>query len=309
MKKIKVGVVQAAPKLFDLNGSLTETEKWIAKANASGAGLVLFPEAFIPCYPRGLSFGSPVGSRSEKGKELWLNYWDNAIEVPGMATHKLGKMAKRFNIYLAIGIIEKEVNNGSLYCTLLYFSPSGELIGKHRKLKPTAAERIIWAEGDGTSLTTVKTEFGILGGLICWENYMPLARMSMYQKGVQIYLAPTADQRESWQASMQHIAREGRCFVLSANQYVTKSMYPKNLPGIEELEDQPEIMSAGGSAIIDPNGDYLVGPLWKQEGILFADLAPEVFIKSKLEFDVVGHYARNDVFKFKVKDQPPTIEG
>ncbi len=309
MKKVKVAVVQAAPKLFDLEESLKLTESWIDKASNEGASLVLFPEAFIPCYPRGFSFGSPVGSRSEQGKLLWLRYWENAIEIPGDAAKSLGEMAKKYRIFLTIGVIEREKYSGSLYCSLLYYSPQGELIAKHRKLKPTAAERVIWAEGDGTGLTTVQTDFGKIGGLICWENYMPLARMAMYQQGVQIYLAPTADQRESWQASMQHIAREGRCFVLSANQYVTKSMYPEDLPGIEELEGQPEIMSAGGSAILDADGNYMAGPLWHESGILFAELDPDILAKSKLEFDVVGHYARNDVFDFNVNGQPPTFQA
>lgn len=308
MKNTKVAVVQAAPKLFNLQGSLEKTESLVARASKAGANLVLFPEAFLPCYPRGFNFGAPVGGRSDEGKKLWLKFWKNTVEVPGHAITLLGEMAKKHDVYLCIGVVEKERNAGTLYCTLLYFSPKGKLIGKHRKLKPTAAERIIWGEGDGSSLTTVKSNFGIIGGLICWENYMPLARMAMYDKGVQIYLAPTADQRESWQTTLKHIAREGRCFVLGANQYVTKSMYPKDLPCIDELDNQPEIMSGGGSVIINPDGEIIAGPLWNEEGILYADLDWKTLAMSKMEFDVVGHYARNDVFTLSINNQPDTIE-
>lgn len=173
-----------------------------------------------------------------------------------------------------VGVIERdsELGCGTLYCTMLYFAPDGRLVGKHRKLKPTAAERLIWGEGDGSTLTVVQTEFGKIGGLICWENYMPLARMAIYGKGVEIYLAPTANSRETWQATLRHIACEGRCFVLGCNQFVTKAMYPTGLPGAEDLANQPEIMCRGGSAIISPMGEALAGPLYDQEGILFADL-------------------------------------
>jgi nitrilase len=198
-------------------------------------------------------------------------------------------------------VVEQE--GGTLYCTTLYFGPDGDLRGKHRKLKPTGSERLIWGEGDGSTLTTIETEFGVVGGLTCWENYMPLARMAMYQQGVDIYLAPTADARDTWQATLRHIACEGRCFVLGCNQFVTKSMYPTDLPGIEELENQPEVMCRGGSAIISPLGEVLAGPLYGEEGILYAELDMEEVARSKFDFDVVGHYARPDVFDFRVRKQ------
>jgi nitrilase len=187
---------------------------------------------------------------------------------------------------------------------MLYFGPTGELLGKHRKLKPTAAERLIWGEGDGSTLTAIDTEYGTIGGLICWENYMPLARMAMYSKGVDIYLAPTADARDSWQATLRHIACEGRCFVLGCNQFVTKSMYPADLDGIEDLNNQPEIMCRGGSSIISPLGDVLAGPLYDEEGILYADLGLAEVARGKFDFDVVGHYARSDVFQLVVNEEP-----
>jgi nitrilase len=298
--KIKVAVVQAASILFDREATVEKTCHLTAEAAASGADLVLFPEAFIPAYPRGLGFGTVVGSRSPEGRCTWQRYWANSVDVPGPVTDTLGQAAREHRVYLAIGVIERQ--GGTLYCTLLYFGPDGRLLGKHRKLKPTAAERLIWGEGDGSTLTTVDTEYGTMGGLICWENYMPLARMAMYSKGVDIYLAPTADARDSWQATLRHIACEGRCFVLGCNQFVTKSMYPPDLDGIEDLADQPEIMCRGGSAIISPLGDVLTGPLYNEEGILYADLDLVEVARSKFDFDVVGHYNRPDIFGFSVKE-------
>jgi nitrilase len=271
---VKVAVVQAAPLLFDREATVAKACRLIDEAAHEGAQLVLFPEAFIPAYPRGLSFGTVVGSRSPQGRLTWQRYWANAVDVPGPATETLGKAAREAGIYLAMGIIERDsqFSRGTLYCTLLYFGPDGRLLGKHRKLKPTAAERLIWGEGDGSTLTVLDTELGRVGGLICWENYMPLARMAMYGKGVELYLAPTADQRDSWQATLRHIALEGRCFVLGCNQFVTKEMYPQDLEGLEDLAGQPQILCRGGSAIISPLGDVLAGPLYDEEGILYADL-------------------------------------
>jgi nitrilase len=222
--------------------------------------------------------------------------------VPGPTTQKLGQAAHEAGIYLVMGVVEQD--GGTLYCTTLYFGPDGSLLGMHRKLKPTASERLIWGEGDGSTLTVLETEFGVIGGLICWENYMPLARMAMYRKGVEIYLAPTADSRDTWQATLRHIACEGRCFVLGCNQFVTKDMYPADLPGIEELANQPEVMCRGGSAIIGPLGDVIAGPLYGEEGILYADLDLTEVARGKFDFDVVGHYARPDVFQFWVNEKP-----
>ena len=199
---------------------------------------------------------------------------------------------------------DADYSGGTLFCTLLYFGPDGALLGKHRKLKPTAAERFIWGEGDGSTLTVVDTPLGRVGGLICWENYMPLARTAMYAKGVEIYLAPTADGRERWQATLRHIALEGRCFVLGCNQYATRAQYPADLEIAGELEGWPERLCAGGSAIYSPSGACLAGPLWDQEGILFARLDPDAVTRGKFDFDVVGHYARPDVFQLSVNESP-----
>jgi nitrilase len=186
----------------------------------------------------------------------------------------------------------------------LYFGPDGRLLGKHRKLKPTGSERIIWGEGDGSTLTVIDTDLGRIGGLICWENYMPLARMAMYSKGVELYLAPTADARDTWQATLQHIACEGRCFVLGCNQFVTKAMYPIDLEGVEDLASWPEVICRGGSAIVSPLGKVMAGPLFDREDTLFAELDLAEIARAKMDFDVVGHYARPDVFRLIVDETP-----
>jgi len=304
-KKVKVAVVQAAPVLFDRDATVEKTCKLINECASNGSEFVLFPEAFIPAYPRGLSFGMVVGSRDEQGRKLWQKYWENAVELPGDATIAIGKAIKEAGVYAAIGVIERDTqtSGGTLYCTIVYFGPDGQILGKHRKLKPTASERLIWGEGNGSTLTVLDTKLGKIGGLICWENYMPLARMELYQKGVDIYLAPTADQRDGWQASMRHIALEGRCYVLSCNQYVTKDMYPTDLPGIEELDEQPQVMCRGGSVIVSPMGEVLAGPLFDKEGNLYAELDISEIIRSKIDFDVVGHYSRPDVFRLTINEQ------
>ena len=303
-EQVRVAVIQAAPVIMNKEATVEKVISLTNQAAADGAEIVVFPEAFIPAYPRGLSFKTKVGSRSKEGKEDWFRYWKNSVQVPGKTTEKLAKLAKENNIYLVIGVIEKEDSvTNTLYCTVLYFSPEGKLIGKHQKLKPTGSERYIWGEGDGSTLTVVDTPYGKMGGLICWENYMPLARAAIYAKGTQIYVAPTADSREEWQCTMRHIALEGRCFVLACNQFVTKDMYPKDLACYDELESSPELMCRGGSAIISPTGDYIAGPVYDKEDILFADLDLDLITKSKFDFDVNGHYSRPDVFQLIVNEK------
>lgn len=303
LRLVTVAVVQAAPVLFDRERTLDKTSELVRRAKKQGAELVLFPEAFVPAYPRGLRFGMVVGARTDQGRRTWQRYWEQSVEVPSAATERLGEMAREAGLFLAIGVIERGAS-GTLYCTILYFGSDGTLLGKHRKLKPTAAERFLWGEGDGSTLTVVDAGFGKVGGLICWENLMPLARMAMYDKGVEIYLAPTADARDTWQATVRHVALEGRCFVLGCNQYVTKSMYPADLPSLDELEDQPEVMCRGGSVIVSPMGEVLAGPLFDEEGILTAEIDLSEIARAKLDFDVVGHYARPDVFKLSVDERP-----
>jgi nitrilase len=300
---IKVAVVQAASVLMDLEATTEKACRLIEDASASGARVIVFPEVFLGGYPRGLHFASVVGNRLREGRADWARYWRSAVAVPSETTERIAQAAAKANAYVVMGIVERETTGtgGTLYNTVVYFSPEGALLGLHRKLKPTALERLIWGEGDGSTLTVVDTPYGRLGGLICWENYMPLARMAMYMKGVALYVAPTADARDSWQATLQHIACEGRCFVLAANQYITKDMYPTDLACYAELESQPEEMCRGGSAIVDPFGAYLAGPLFHQEGILTAELDLSLREMGLFDFDVTGHYARPDIFEFRVR--------
>jgi nitrilase len=301
-RTVRVAVVQAAPALFDRAAGTDKACRLVREAAANGARLVLLPEAYLPGYPRGLGFGTLVGGRTPAGRDLWRWYWEESVPVPGPTTESLGAAAREANAFVAIGVVERDF--GSLYCTLLVFGPDGTLLHRHRKLKPTAAERFIWGEGDGSSLRVLDTPVGRVGGLICWENYMPLARMALYQQGVEVYLAPTADARDSWVASLRHIACEGRCFALGANQFVTRSMYPPALAA--EVKDQPEVMCRGGSVIVSPLGEVLAGPAWDREETLYASLDLDDVIRGKMDLDVAGHYARPDVFQLTVK--PPRTD-
>ncbi|PZN12716.1 MAG: nitrilase [Bacillota bacterium] len=300
---VRVAVVQAAPVILDREGTTRKVCRLIEEAGQRGARLILLPEAMIPAYPRGMTFGTVVGHRSDKGRRAYARYWDQCVDVPGPVTEAIGAAARAAGAYVAIGVVERvsTYRGGTLYCTLLYFGPDGRLLAKHRKLKPTGAERLVWGEGDGSTLAAIQTEFGIVGGLICWENYMPLARMAMYHKGVDIYLAPTADARDSWQATIRHIACEGRCFVLSCNQFVTRDMMPADW---EDIGPGPEILCRGGSAIVDPLGNYLAGPLYDREGILVADLDLQRITEARYDFDPVGHYNRPDIFRLLVNEEP-----
>jgi len=303
--QFKVAVVQAGSEIMDKEKGVKKTVRLIEEASAENAKIIVFPEGFIPAYPRGMSFGAVVGSRSDEGRNDFLTYWKNAITVPGPETELIGKAARKAKAYVVIGVIEKdnETSQGTLYCTALFFDPNGELLGKHRKLKPTGSERLIWGEGDGSTLPVFNTPYGKIGALICWENYMPLARAAMYEKGVQIYIAPTADHRDSWLASMRHIACEGRCFVLSCNQYVTKDMYPDEIASRSEFADVPDEVTRGGSCIVGPLGDFVVEPVFGKEEILYADIDLDKIAAAQFDFDVVGHYARPDVFQLVVNEQ------
>jgi nitrilase len=304
-QNVRVAVIQAASVIMDRDASIEKAVSLIKLAGEKGAKIVVFPEAFIPAYPRGLSFGTIIGSRTEDGRKDWYRYWENSIPVPGEATEQLGTAAREAGVYVVMGVIERdsEFSGGTLYCSVIFIGPDGSLLGKHRKLKPTAAERIVWGEGDGSTLPVFDTPYGKIGALICWENYMPLARAAMYAQGVQLYIAPTADGRESWQSTIRHIAMEGRCFVLSSNQYVTKDMYPKDLACYNDLVSSPDVMSNGGSAIVGPLGDYVAEPVWGKEEIIVADLDMKLIAYSQFDFDSVGHYSRPDVFKLLVNKE------
>ncbi len=298
-KNVKVAIAQLGCKLFENEATLLEVQKNISEAAKKGAQLVLFPEAMVGGYLRGSQVGCYMGGRTLEGRKLYAKYHANALDVPGPETEKLGEMARDANIFIVIGIIERD--GGTLYCTALFFGPDGTLLGKHRKLMPTGQERVTWGFGDGSTLPVFDTPLGKIGAVICWENYMPLLRMTMYSKGIQIYCAPTADERESWHASMRHIAVEGRCFVLSANQYYRLEDQPVGLN--TEFQDAPNgIVARGGSCVIDPFGNYVVEPVFDQNALLVADLDMEMIPMGKFDFDVAGHYARPDIFHLSVDE-------
>ena len=300
MKQFAVAVVQAGAVPFDVNRSVEKACDLAADAARRGAKLAVFPEAFVSVYPKGLDFGARVGMRSPEGRNDFRRYWDSAVDVPGPTTEILAAAARENNLYMVIGVIERD--GGTLYCTALFFSPDGTLMGKHRKLMPTAMERLVWGFGDGSTLPVFDTPLGRIGSVICWENYMPMLRMAMYSKGIQLYCAPTADDRDTWPPSMQHIALEGRCFVLSSCQYIKRGDYPEYYPTIQG--DDPEtVILRGGSCIVGPLGQILADPNYEGECILTADIDLSEIPRGKYDFDVVGHYARPDVFRLYVNER------
>jgi nitrilase len=300
MTQFRVAVVQAGAVPFDSIRSVEKACSLAVDAAKQGAKLVVFPEAFVSVYPKGLDFGARVGMRSPEGRDDFRRYWESAIDVPGPATDILAASARDNNIYLVIGVIERDI--GTLYCTVLFFSPDGRLMGKHRKLMPTAMERLIWGFGDGSTLPVFETPLGKIGSVICWENYMPMLRMAMYSKGIQLYCAPTADDRDTWIPTMQHIALEGRCFVLASCQYIKRGAYPKDYLAIQG-DDPDTLIIRGGSCIVGPLGQILAGPDYEGECILTADIDFGDIARGKYDFDVAGHYARPDVFRLYVNER------
>lgn len=299
-KRFTVAVVQAAPIVFDRAKTLKKVDDLTGEAARRGARLVLFPEAFVSAYPRGLDFGAVFGSRTDEGREQFRRYWESSVDVPGPAVEALGRTAKRTKTYLVVGVIERD--GGTLYCTVLFFSPEGSYLGKHRKIMPTGSERLAWGFGDGSTMPVFDTPLGKLGAVICWENYMPLMRTAMYGKGIELYCAPTADPRDSWGSSMRHIAVEGRCFVLSCNQFNRRADYPADYPALGT--DGQAIVTRGGSCIVDPFGNFLAGPNTEGEVILTAEIDRDQIVRGKFDLDVVGHYARPDIFQLQVDERP-----
>jgi nitrilase len=306
-QRFKVAVVQAAPVVFDRERTLKKVQGLSEEAARQGARLVVFPEAFVSAYPRGLDFGAVVGSRTEAGREQYRRYWESSVDVPGPAVETLGRIARSSQIYLVIGVIERD--RGTLYCTVLFFSPKGAYLGKHRKIMPTASERLVWCFGDGSTMPVFDTPLGKIGAVICWENYLPLMRAAMYAKGIELYCAPTADPRDSWIASMRHIAVEGRCFVISCNQFNRRRDFPSDY-GAQIGASPDAIVTRGGSCIVDPFGNFLAGPNTNDEVILTAEIDRAQIVRGKFDLDVVGHYARPDIFQLQVDErakQPVTL--
>jgi len=298
--KVRAAVVQAATTVFDSAGAVDLVEQWVTKAAAESVQLLVFPEGFVGGYPKGCTFGAVVGSRTDAGREEFRRYHSAAVMVPGPVTDRLGAIARGGDMYLVVGVIERE--RGTLYCTVVFLAPDGTLLGKRRKLMPTGAERLVWGFGDGSTMDVYDTTIGRLGAVICWENLMPAARMAMYAQGIELYCAPTADGRESHHATMRHIAQEGRCFVLAANQVMRVGDFPDDYP--RAFGDDAElVVSHGGSSIIGP-GQVLAGPVYDTEALLIADLDVDDLAGAKYDFDVTGHYARPDVFRLQVDWTP-----
>lgn len=290
-------VVQMASLPTDPLATAEKAAARLREAAAKGARLVVFPEALIGGYPKGASFGAPIGMRKPEGRAAFARYHAAAIDLDGPEVAALAEATAETGAFAVVGVIERD--GGTLYCTALYFDGEKGLVGKHRKLMPTAAERLIWGFGDGSTLPVFKTPMGTVGAVICWENYMPALRMHMYHQGVSLYCAPTADDRDTWLPSMQHVALEGRTFVLTACQHITRAAYGPDHESA--LGDDPDrVMMRGGSAIVSPLGQVLAGPDFSGETVLYAEIDPAEVMRAKFDFDATGHYARPDVFELTV---------
>jgi nitrilase len=303
-RPVTVACVQAEPVVLDLERTLDRLEELAAEAARNGAGLVVFPETFVPVYPSSRWAKAFAGWQNEGAKETFARIAQNSIAIGSPAERRLGAVAKELGVWLVTGVNEVEAErSGTIYNALLYHAPDGSLALHHRKLVATNHERLIWGQGDGRGLHAVETGFGRIGGLICWENYMPLARFALYESGVEIYIASTADDSDTWQSTLVHIARESRAYVIAPCHLQRASSYPADFP--LDLEG-PELLSFGGSAILAPDGSYLAGPLHEEEGILYADLDPTTLLAERQRFDPVGHYNRPDVLQLTVRGDDAT---
>ncbi|PWE30768.1 nitrilase [Pararhodobacter marinus] len=292
-----VAVAQIASVPTDTGASIRKVADTVREAATKGARLIVFPEAVIGGYPKGASFGAPIGVRKPEGRDAFAQYYAASVDLAGDALDPLIDACAETGMVAVVGIIER--GGATLYCTALYLDGAKGIVGKHRKLMPTAGERLIWGFGDGATLQAVTTDLGVVGAVICWENYMPALRMHMFDQGVTLYCAPTADDRDTWLPSMRHIALEGRCYVLTACQHITRAAYAEAHESA--LGDAPEtVMMRGGSAIVSPLGEVLAGPDFDGETVLYAQVNPAEVARGKFDFDVTGHYARPDVFALRV---------
>jgi nitrilase len=297
---VRVACVQAEPVVLDREATLEKLAGLTAEAKAAGAGLVVFPETFVPAYPSSAWAKYLAGWADPRAKASFAMLVRESLEVPGPDADRLAGIARDNEVWLVTGVNERDPDRpGTLYNALLYHSPEGELAVHHRKLVPTNHERLVWGQGDGGGLRALQTPVGRIGGLICWENYMPLARFSLYESGVEIYIASTADDGDEWQATLVHIARESRAFVVAPSHFQRASSYPGDFPLADELAEL-DVIGRGGSAILAPDGSYLAGPLYGEEGILYADLEPRRLDEERQRFDPAGHYHRPDVLELKV---------
>ncbi|MFI9011406.1 nitrilase-related carbon-nitrogen hydrolase [Actinosynnema sp. NPDC053489] len=300
--RVTAAVAQAGARLFDTPANLAKAVDLVREAVGRGAEVVVLPEAFLGGYPKGLDFGVTVGSRTPEGREVFRRYHDSAITVPGPETLVLAELTRDLGCHVVVGAIERL--GSTLYCVALFFGPTGYL-GLHRKVAPTAAERLVWGQGDASTMPVVPAGPARLGAAICWENYMPLFRTAMYAKGVDLWCAPTVDDRENWQATMRHVALEGRCFVLAASQYLVRADLPPDVHPVQG-DDPGTVLIGGGSVIVSPLGEVLAGPLRDAEGVLTAELDLHDLARARFDFDVVGHYSRPDLFTLRVDEAPRT---
>ena len=301
-KIIKVAAAQLSPVFLNKEKTVEKACKAIVEAGKNGADLIVFPEAFIAGYPDWVWL--IPNSKGADLNELYLKLVENAVSIPDDTTDKLCKAAKSAGINVIMGMNERntETSNASLFNSLLFIDDTGSILGKHRKLIPTGGERLIWAQGDGSTLRSYNTTAGKIAGLICWENYMPLTRNAIYESGTQILATPTWDKSPNWLQSIQHIAREGGMFVISACMALRKNDIPDEYGFKKLYPEDREWITIGNSCIIAPNGQILAGPLAAEEGILYADIDLQQILAAKRMFDAVGHYARPDVFAFSLKN-------
>lgn len=306
MSATTVAVIQTGPVPFDSPATARKAAALIEQAAARGARLAVFPEAMLGTYPKGLTFGAPLGRRTEEGRDEYSRYASAAVTLNGDEVATVAEAAAAHDVFVVIGIVERE--GGTLYCTSVHISPSDGVVGHHRKLMPTGAERLVWGFGDGSTLPVNETGFGRVGSVICWENYMPLMRQAMYAKGVEIYCAPTVDDRDSWQSTMQHIALEGRCFVLGSAQAIRLDAFDDDYSSALEPNDAGYLIR-GGSVIVGPSGEVLAGPVYDREDILIATIDVADRARYTYDFDPTGHYSRPDVFSLLVDERPkPSVQ-
>ncbi|HVM58437.1 MAG TPA: carbon-nitrogen hydrolase family protein [Gaiellaceae bacterium] len=298
-RAVTVACVQAEPVVLDRDATLDKLDALVAEAAGNGAGLVVLPETFVAVYPSSLWAHAFAGWNAGGAKETFARIAENAVAVGSPAERRLGAAAKEHGVWLVTGVNEVEPERpGTIYNSLLYHAPDGSLALHHRKLVPTNHERLVWGQGDGRGLHAVETGFGRLGGLICWENYMPLARVALYESGIEIYVASTADDGDAWQATLVHLARESRAFVVAPCHFQRASAYPDDFALRAEI-DGADVIGRGGSAVLAPDGAYLAGPLYDEEGILYAELDPARILEERQRFDPVGHYSRPDVLELR----------
>lgn len=297
----RIALVQAEPVMFDKEACIAKAIKYIGECAAGGAELVVFPELFVPGYPFGMNFGFRTGSRSESGREDWKRYHDNSILADGPEMDSIISAAEEAGVYVSIGYSERDAVNGTLYNSNMMISPEGEA-KNHRKLKPTGSERVIWGDANKDYFPVMDTPWGPMGNLICWESYMPLARVALYEKGISLYISPNTNDNEEWQNTIRHIAIEGHCYFINCDMLITKASYPEDLNEYGALADLPQIPCRGGSCVIDPFGHTASDCIWDEEAVIYADLDMQKVPASKMEHDVCGHYARPDVLELFVED-------